>query len=105
RYSSNKGAMRGADLNGGYPGDDSTSLQQLASGDGNLDIYYSHQFVQNETSSTDGGLVTTSNYAPLEHTPVLAGTMTGTVYIGATAVQTFVVAESGTFTFTSIGSP
>src|SRR5574340_1555498 len=36
RYSSNKGARRGADLNSGFPGDDSTSLQQLASGDGNL---------------------------------------------------------------------
>lgn len=107
RYSSNKGAMRGADLNSGYPSDDSTSLQQLASGDGNLDIYYSHQFVQNETSSTDAGghADLTSVYAPLEHTPVLAGTMTGTVYDGSTAVQTFVVAENGTFSFTPIGDP
>lgn len=105
RYSSNKGSTRGADLNSGYPSDDSTSLQQLASGDGNLDIYYTHQFIQNETSSTDAGLVATSNYAPLEHTPVLAGTMTGTVYIGAVAVQTFVVAESGVFSFTAIGVP
>lgn len=105
RYSSNKGAMRGADLNNGYPSDDATSLQQVASGDGNLDIYYSHQFVQNETSSTDAGGDTTSVYAPLEHTPVLAGTMTGTVYDGSTAVQTFVVAENGTFTFTDLGSP
>lgn len=106
RYSSNKGAMRGADLNSGYPGDDSTSLQQLASGDGNLDIYYTHQFVQNETSSTDaGGADLTSVFAPLEHTPVLAGTMTGTVYDGSVAVQTFVVSESGTFSMTAIGSP
>lgn len=105
RYSSNKGATRGADLNSGYPSDDTTSLQQLASGDGNLDIYYTHQFVQNETSSTDAGGHTTSTYAPLEHTPILAGTMTGTVYNASTAVQTFVVAESGTFTFTNIGSP
>lgn len=105
RYSSNKGAMRGAALQGGYPSDDAASLQQLASGDGNLDIYYTHQFVQNETSSTDNGGDTTSVYAPLEHTPILAGTMTGTVYDGSTAVQTFVVAESGTFTFTDIGSP
>ncbi len=105
RYSSNKGAMRGRDLNSGYPTDDSTSLQQLASGDGNLDIYYTHQFVQNETSSTDAGGDTNSVYAPLEHTPVLAGTLTGTVYDGSTAVQTFVVSEAGTFTFTDIGSP
>src|SRR3954469_17199168 len=78
RYSSNKGAMRGRDLNSGYPTDDATSLQQLASGDGNLDIYYTHQFIQNETSSTDAGDDVTSIFAPLEHTPVLAGTMTGT---------------------------
>lgn len=105
RYSSNKGAMRGADLNSGFPSDDATSLQQLASGDANLDIYYTHQFVQNETSSTDAGGDVTSVYAPLEHTPVLAGTLTGTVYDGTTAVQTFVVSEAGTFTFTDIGAP
>ena len=105
RYSSNKGAMRGADLNSGFPSDDATSLQQLASGDGNLEIFYTHQFVQNETSSTDAGDDVTSIYAPLEHTPVLAGTMTGTVYDAAVAVYTFVVSEAGTFTFTAIGTP
>jgi hypothetical protein len=105
RYSSNKGAMRGATNQGGYPSDDSSSLQQLASGDGNLDIYYTHQFVQNETSSTDAGDDTQSVFAPLEHTPILAGTVTGTIYDGSTAIQTFVVAESGTFTFSDIGTP
>ena len=105
RYSSNKGAMRGADLNSGYPNDDSTSLQQLASGDGNLDIYYTHQFVQNETTSTDAGGDAQSVFAPLEHTPILAGTVTGTLYNGSTAVQTFVVGENGTFSFTDIGTP
>ena len=105
RYSSNKGAMRGADLNSGFPNDDATSLQQRASGDGNLDIYYTHQFIQNEASSVDTGTDTTSVFAPLEHTPILAGTMTGTVYDGTVAVQTFVVAENGVFNFTAIGSP
>jgi hypothetical protein len=105
RYSSNKGATRGADNNSGFPADDVNSLQQLADGTANLDIWYSHQFVQNETSSTDNGVVTTSVYAPFEHTPVLAGTVTGTVYQGTTAVQTFVVSSAGTFNFTSIGSP
>lgn len=105
RYSSNKGATRGADNNGGYPGDDVNSLQQLASGDANLDMYYSHQFIQNETSSTDDGLDMVSVFAPLEHTPILGGSMTGTVFDGTTAVATFAVAENGAFTFTSIGSP
>ena len=107
RYSSNKGGMRGANLQGGYPSDDAASLQQLASGDGNLDVFYTSQFVQNEVSNTNPGgsnnLVAT--YMPLEHTPVIAGTLTGTVYDGTTAIQTFIVSSSGTFSFTDIGSP
>lgn len=102
RYGSNKGAMRGAN-NSGFPGDDANSLQQRASGDGNLDIFYSHQFVQNETQQDAGG--DTTSVVNLEHTPVLAGTMTGTVYDGSTAVQTFAVAQDGTFTFSDIGTP
>lgn len=105
RYSSNKGSVRGASNNGGFPGDDVNSLQQLADGTANLDVFYSSQFVQNETTSTDAGLTTTSVFSPLEHTPILAGTITGTVYDGSTAIQTFVVSTSGTFTFTDIGSP
>ena len=105
RYSTNKGSMRGANLNAGFPSDDATSLQQLASGDANLDIFYSHQFIQNETSSTDLGVGLVSTYAPLEHTPVLAGTLTGTVYDGGTASETFTVNASGTFAFTDIGTP
>ena len=108
RYSTNKGATRGADNNAGFPGDDANSLQQLASGDGNLDIYYSSQFVQNETSSTNAGGATGSvTYAPMEHTPVLAGTITGTAFSSApgstTAVATFSVDENGTFTVTDLG--
>ena len=102
RYGSNKGAVRGA-TKGGFPNDDANSLQQLASGDANLSVYYSHQFVENETQSDAGG--DTASAFVLEHTPVLAGTMTGTIYDGATAVQTFVVDQSGSFTFTDIGTP
>jgi len=105
RYSSNKGSRRGADNNGGYPADDINSLQQLADGTANLDIFYSSQFVQNEASNVDPGAVIVSAYAPLEHTPILAGTMTGTVFVGATAVQTFTVSSAGVFTFTPIGAP
>ena len=105
RYSSNKGARRGADNNGGFPADDINSLQQLADGTANLDIFYSSQFVQNEATNTDPGAVVISAYAPLEHTPILAGTMTGTVFDGATAVQTFTVSSAGVFTFTLIGAP
>ena len=105
RYSSNKGATRGADNNGGFPGDDANSLMQKADGTANLDIFYSHQFVQNERTSTDAGADTTSVFSPMEHTPILAGTVTGTIYKGATAVQTFSVSSGGAFTFTAIGNP
>jgi hypothetical protein len=105
RYSSNKGARRGADNNSGFPADDINSLQQLADGTANLDIFYSSQFVQNESTNTDAGAVALVAYAPLEHTPILAGTMTGTVFVGATAVQTFTVSSAGVFTFSLIGAP
>jgi len=99
RYGSNKGAVRGASKSG-FPGDDANSLQQLASGDANLSVYYTHQFVENESQADAGG--DTNSVYMLEHTPVLAGTMTGTVYRGATAVDTFVVAQSGAFTFSTV---
>jgi hypothetical protein len=102
RYGSNKGSVRGANKVG-FPGDDANSLQQLASGDANLSVYYSHQFVENESSPTDAGGTLTSFV--VEHTPVLAGTVTGTIYAGSTAVQTFVVSENGSFTFNEIGTP
>lgn len=100
RYSSNKGSVRGASNNGGFPGDDVNSLQQLADGTANLSIYYSSQFVQNE-NHTDTGLTTTTSFV-LEHTPVLAGTITGSIYDGGTMVQTFSVNSAGTFTFTTV---
>ena len=105
RYSSNKGATRGASNNGGFPGDDANSLMQRASGDANLDVYYSSQFVQNEVSSTDDGVDVNSVYSPLEHTPVLPGTVTGSIYDGAVAVQSFSISETGVFSFVTIGSP
>jgi Major capsid protein Gp23 len=102
RYSTNKGATRGA-TQPGFPGDDALSLQQLASGDANLDIWYSHQFVSNETQANGGGSPTLQYQ--LEHSPILAGTMTGSAYVSGTLVQTFVVNSSNQFTFTNVGSP
>ena len=102
RYASNKGAIRGG-TQAGFPSDDALSLQQLASGNANLDIFFTHQFVQNETQSNAGG--GTSLTYMLEKTPVLAGTITGTITDGGTDIQTFVVSQAGSFTFTDIGSP
>jgi hypothetical protein len=61
--------------------------------------------VTGETTSTEpGGLVTTS-YSPLQHVPFLAGSLTGSVFVGATKIQTFAVDTKGVFTFTDIGTP
>lgn len=103
RYSSNKGSVRGASNNGGFPGDDVNSLQQLADGTANLSIYYSSQFVQNENHN-DAGATTTTTFT-LEHTPVLAGTITGSIYDGGTLIQTFSVSSSGSFVFNDTVSP
>ncbi len=102
RYSSNKGATRGADNNAGFPGDDANALMQRADGTANLDPFYSSQFVQNEATSTDAGNIVSAVYAPLEHTPVLSGTVTGTVFDGSVAIQTFTVSAGGSFTFSPL---
>jgi hypothetical protein len=102
RYSSNKGSVRGADNNGGFPGDDVNSLMQRADGTANLSIFYSHQFVQNESHTDAGGSSTTWT---LEHTPIISGTVTGTAYDGGVAVATFTVAANGDLVITDIGSP
>lgn len=102
RYASNKGATRGL-TQPGFPTDDALSLQQLASGDANLDTWFSHQFVSQETQTNGGG--GTSLQYTLEHTPVLAGTLTGQIYDGSTLIYNFVVNQAGTFSFTAVGSP
>jgi hypothetical protein len=105
RYSSDKGSTNGASNNGGYPGDDANSLMQKADGTANLDIWYSHQYISNEVTTTDVGGDTTSTYAPLKKTPILASTLNGTIYDGSVAVQTFMVSSTGVFSFTDINSP
>ena len=103
RYSSNKGSIRGASNNGGFPGDDANSLQQLADGTANLSIYYSSQFVQNE-NHPDAGATSATTFV-LEHTPVLAGTITGSIYLAGTMSQTFSFSSNGVFIPVTIGSP
>lgn len=102
RYASNKGSVRGG-TQAGFPSDDALSLQQLASGDANLNNHFSDQFVQDETRSNAGG--GTSLTYQLEKTPVLSGTLQGSIYDGTTLIQTFVVSSAGTFSFTDVGSP
>ena len=100
RYGSDKGSVRGASNKVGFPGDDANSLQQLADGTANLDVFYSHQFVQNEVHANASNPVTS---AQLEHVPVVAGTVTGTIYANNIVVQTFVVpANSSSLSLTSV---
>ena len=111
RYSTNKGATRGQDNNAGYPNDDANTLMQRASGDANLDIYYSHQFIQGEPTAAVGYPVAgTINFGVVEHVPVIAGTVTGTLYAGTTAAtcttvqSTFVIDSTSTLTSQNIGA-
>lgn len=88
-----------------YENDDVLSLQALASGDGFLDLYPSSQYVQNEVLETNRGSSKFTLYAPLSHTPVLRQTMTGTVYVGTKAVQTFFSNALDKFEFADLGTP
>ncbi len=87
----------------GFPSDDHYSLQQLCGDSANLETWYNNQFVQNEQQPHMGGGQILSYQ--IEFTPVLAGTMTGTINFGNQATQTFVANMNGGFTFTSIGQP
>ena len=97
RYGSNKGPTRGQN-NAGFPGDDANSLMQLADGTANLNMWYSSQFIENETSATITSVAnqTVFGFTPLEHTPVFTGTVTGTVFLSGVAWATFAVNQSGT---------
>lgn len=87
----------------GFPQDDEFSLQQMAGECGNLDCWYDHQFIQNETTNTcRGGIRSTFQ---MEHTPVDPGTMTFTVYDGIRAIQTGFVKSTGECEFQKIGNP
>ena len=117
RYGSNKGTTRGLN-NQGFPGDDANSLMQTADGTANLNMWYSSQFIENEKSSfaPTTGLAQTVTFAPLEHTPVYPGTLTGVVYSSAglaqatltcnpnTSALTFNALSGATITMTNAGS-
>lgn len=85
--------------------DDPMSLMQ-GGGDGCLDIFYHSPVVKNEEVQR-GGLNAVSRYVPflLEKTPVLKGTLTGTVYVDGKPTQTFYLCSSGTTVTDLIGSP
>lgn len=80
----------------GFPSDDGLALQQMASDDVNLDIYWDNEFVQNETAvptwSEDGRQMAWR--LEQKSGPVNAGTTTGTIYYQGRAAYTFVVTSA-----------
>jgi len=94
----------------GFPADDHMSLQQMAGTCGNLETFYNDQFIPNEELSPNW-TGNTAHYL-VEHIPILAGTMTGTVMVQTNAgldadpefesIQTFVMNQNGNLTFTDI---
>lgn len=89
-------------ISAGFPQDDANSLQQWSAGDANLEIWYGTPFIQDEKLQVLNDLHTDVTQYQTMHTPVLAGTMTGTIYPtpGNTSYGfTFVVSSAGKFTF------
>ena len=96
--------LKQADKQRGFPQDDEFSMMQgdLHGGCCNLDIWYTSQFVQNETTNVCRGI---RAHYQLEKTPILPGTMTFTVYVGTEAVQVGYVTQSGQVNFDKKGKP
>ena len=84
-----------------YPTDDCLSIMQ-GSGDANLDIYYSMQFVQNEEIvNTKKGM---SCVYKFEHTPVVPGTVCGWIHYDHKMIYNFCASVAGLLTFQKIGT-
>jgi hypothetical protein len=82
------------DLQGGYPSTTPRRCSSSPRGDAAWkDLLHPPVRPEREQLDHPGGTSILAVYAPLEHTPILAGTLTGTVYDGSTAIQTFVVSR------------
>ena len=97
----------------GFPQDDEFSIMQGDNGTANLDLYYAHQFMQNECVEHRGNKTNRVAYK-FDKGFILEGTVCGTIYVkdplkynGYTkfAVQTFQITYDGEFKPTNIGSP
>lgn len=104
------------------PLDDEMSTH-CGSGNANFDTRYNAQYIQNETTTNDVGDDKESIFHPLEHIPILEGTLNGTIYrrvkkpivamtsdkelvkTNGLVVQHFVVDANGTFAFTDVKEP
>lgn len=75
-----------------YPNNDSLSMQNLAFGNQTSFNNYPYQFVQDETileNKTDADINDAMSLFLVKYTPILPGTLTGTIYANDVPVQTF----------------
>jgi hypothetical protein len=88
---------------GGFPQDDEFSIQQGCPCDVNLDMYYTHQFMQNETVRPSAiNVMPTNEYEvtyKLEKDKILRGSTVGTIFVGSYGDQTFEVDDCGNMSF------
>ena len=83
-------------------------FRDFADGEGNLEVFYNLQFVQNEEleEEAEGQMVDVDGsvivrYKPILHLPVAEGSETGTVYVNDIPRCTFVISTSGLVTITN----
>ncbi len=70
------------------------------------EIMHSHAFIPKEMSNIDKGEDVLSLFDPLEHTPILGGSLGGKIYLGNVLVNTFTTTEDESrFTLIKIGKP
>jgi len=95
----------------GFPQDDEFSIQQGDNGTANLDIWYAHQFMQNECIEHRGNKTNRTAYH-FSKDKVLEGTVTGTIYVKDPlkfngyvkyATQQFQIKFNGEIEFTDVG--
>ena len=87
-------------IQNGYPDDDMHSLHQYSTG--NWDMFYTSQFVQNETLDVMNKHSGFTSYS-ISHTPVLPGTVAGLVTFDETNAYYFTISSDGTFCYHDIG--
>ena len=83
----------------GFPTDDEFSLMQGDGGCANLDIWYANQYIENEThlNLLSNMFYGEHEYIVTEYTPVLLGTIVGTITTDEGILCQFIVETSGKF--------
>lgn len=95
-----------------FPSDDANTLQQLSDGSG-LDLFYGSMYADQETLTqikcSPSTLFEDKNewfvtYSPMQHIPVIKGTVIGSIKAEGEVVQTFCFSSNGSFSFKEVVS-